>query len=445
MIIDSWMKNFFDYLYDGILIIDTDEIVRYINPSYTRITHVTPDEILGKRLRDVRPGSKLYNVLNTKKPIVGAFREEHGIQYTVNMSPIFDNSEIVGAVSVVSNIDDIYKLYQDIDKYKSKVKNLESRMKTIQKARYSIDDIISEDLATLQIKDTIKKIAGKNITVLLFGESGTGKELYANAIHSASDKADGPFIAVNCASFQGNLLDSELFGYEEGSFTGAKREGKMGLFEAANNGTIFLDEISEIDIEVQSRLLRTLQEGTIRRIGSVKETSIDVRVVAATNRNLEDLIKEGKFRQDLFYRISVFPITIPPLRQRREDILPLVNYFLNKQRNYLKKDIVINKEAQSALYSYDWPGNIRELKNTIEFAVNMMDGNEISLGLLPKRIQNLQDYEVTEVKRLSSIIQEAERNEIEKALRIFGRDIEGKRRAAKALGISLASLYNKMK
>lgn len=443
MIIDNWMKTIFDNLYDGILIIDTDEIVKYINPAYTKLTKVSYDEIVGNKLRNIRPGARLQSVLTEKKPIVGALREESGIQYSVNMSPIFKNSELVGAISVVSNIDDIYKLYQDIYRYKSQVKSLENRINAIQKAKYTLNDIISEDISSLKLKETIKKIAHKDITVLILGESGTGKELYANAIHNESNRINGPFIAVNCASFQGNLLDSELFGYEEGSFTGAKKEGKMGLFEAANHGTIFLDEVSEMDYDVQAKLLRTLQEGTIRRIGSVKETPIDVRVIAATNKNLENMVEDGKFRNDLYYRISVFPLVIPPLRERKDDIFPLVNNFIDSYKNNLKKDIILSKEAEAALYNYDWPGNIRELKNSLEFAINMMEDNLIEYNHLPVRMQAKKEEYVP--YKLADKIKEVERQEILKRISLFGDDIEGKRRAASSLGISLATLYNKLK
>ncbi len=444
MRIDSWVETLFDNLYDGILIIDTDEIVKYINPAYTRITKVSYDDIVGKKLREIRPGARLPSVLTIKKAIVGAIREEFGVEYSVNMSPIFENSELVGAISVVSNIDDIYKLYQDIDKYKSKLKSLESRMNAIQRAKYNLEDIISVDLKSIDLKNTIKRIAPKDTTILIFGESGTGKELYANAIHNESSRANGQFIAVNCASFKGNLLDSELFGYEEGSFTGAKREGKMGLFEAANKGTIFLDEISEMDLEVQAKLLRTLQEGTIRRVGSVKETKIDVRVIAATNKNLEDMLEEGSFRNDLFYRISVFPLTITPLRERRDDILPLAYTYIESYKNSLKSDIVLSEEAEALLFNYKWPGNVRELKNSIEFAINMMDGNQIDCNHLPVRIQNSVGRNVV-VQKLNYRIKEFEKQEIIKALQVFGDDVDGKKKAAKALGISLASLYNKLK
>lgn len=444
MRIDSWVRTFFDNLYDGILIIDTDEIVKYINPAYTRITNVDYDEIVGKKLREVRPGARLPNVLTTKRPIAGVLREEFGIEYSVNMSPIFEDSELIGAISVVSNIDDIYKLYRDIDKYKSRVKSLENRINAIQKAKYTLNDIISVDISSIEVKNTIKRISQKDITVLIFGESGTGKELYANAIHNESKRASGPFIAVNCASFQGSLLDSELFGYEEGSFTGAKREGKMGLFEAANKGTIFLDEISEMDLEVQAKLLRTLQEGTIRRIGSVKETAIDVRVIAATNKNLEDMVQEGRFRHDLFYRIAVFPLIIPPLRERKDDILPLAYNYIESFKNSLKKDIVLSKEAESVLYNYDWPGNIRELRNSIEFGINMMEDNEIKYNHLPVRLQS-SVKKLNVIQKLSDKIREVEKQEIIRALEILGEDMDGKKKAAEALGISLATLYNKLK
>ncbi len=445
MEINSWVKTFFDSLYDGILIIDLNEIVKYVNSAYTRITKVNYEDIVGKRLRSVRPGSRLHNVLINKKPIVGALREEYGVKYTVNMSPVIEEGQLIGAISVVSTFDDVYNLYQDIDRYVKKVKTLENRINAIQKAKYTLNDIIIEDVNSHEIKHTIKKIAKKSTTVLIYGESGTGKELYANAIHNESLLSDGPFIAVNCASFQGYLLESELFGYEEGAFTGAKKDGKMGLFEAASKGTIFLDEISEMDFEVQAKLLRTLQEGTIRRVGSVKETNINVRVIAATNKNLESMVNEGKFRQDLFYRISVFPITIPPLRNRRGDILPLSNHFLRVHKNEIKKDIVISKDAETVLFNYDWPGNIRELKNAIEFSVNMMEENIVKTEHLPKRIQQSASNTAASVSKLINTVKETEKNEIYKAIRIYGNDINGKKKAAKALGISLASLYNKLK
>ena len=445
MKITSWVKTIFDSLYDGILIVNTAEIVIYINPAYTRITGVEASQILNKRLRDVRKGSRLHKVLETGKPIVGALRQENGTTYSVNMSPIIEDSDLIGGISVVSTIDDTYNLYQHIEKYELKVKNLERRIRTIQGAKYKLEDIIHNDINSLALINVIKKIAPRDTNVLIYGESGTGKELYANTIHNESQRKDEAFIAVNCAAFQGDLLESELFGYEGGAFTGAKVEGKMGLFEAASNGTIFLDEISEMNLDLQAKLLRTLQENTIRRVGSVKELTIDVRVIAATNKNLEDLVEQGLFRQDLFYRISVFPLTIPPLRERKADIIPLVDHFLSKYKNELKKDIVVDTQAEEMLLSYSWPGNVRELRNAVEFAVNMMDDNIIIPEHLPRRIQDSAAKAVFKIKKLEQIIKETEQNEINKVLRIYGNTVEGKKKAAKLLGISLASLYNKIK
>ncbi len=446
MNIENIGKTFFEYLYDGILIIDDRYVVQYVNPAYTRITGITEENIVGKPLKEIRPGARLVEVVNSGKPIVGALRNEKGIDYTVNMSPIIEGDKVIGGISIVSNIEDVRKLSNTINKYESEILRLENRMQTINRAKYDIDDIIAKDSTAVKLKEDVLKIAVKDTTVVLFGESGTGKELYAQAIHNASRRKNNSFIAVNCAAFQKELLESELFGYEDGAFTGAKKGGKMGLFEAADKGTIFLDEISEMSMETQGHLLRTLQEHTIRRIGSLKEVPVDIRIVAATNKNLEECVVNGTFRHDLYYRITVYPIRIPPLRERKEDILAISESLCDEQRNALKKNITISEDAKAALCSYDWPGNVRELRNAIEFSVNNMEDSTIEARHLPYRIQSRSALEdVTAVRKLTDAVREAEQREIYKALKAFGDDLEGKRKAAKALGISLASLYNKIK
>ena len=220
----------------------------------------------------------------------------------------------------------------------------------------------------------------------------------------------------------------------------------MGLFEAADKGTIFLDEISEMSWETQGHLLRALQEHTIRRIGGIKEIPVDIRVIAASNKNLEQYVREGKFREDLYYRIAIYPMRIPPLRERRDDILPLVTMYCNEQKNVLMKDIQISADAKEALYRYDWPGNVRELRNAVEFAVNVMEGNVIQAESLPQRIRcGDQTDGRRAVRNLAAIVKDAEQREIRSALKFYGEDLAGKKQAAKALGISLASLYNKLK
>jgi transcriptional regulator with PAS, ATPase and Fis domain len=282
--------------------------------------------------------------------------------------------------------------------------------------------------------------------VLIYGESGTGKELYAQAIHNASERRNGPFIAINCATFDHQLLESELFGYEEGAFTGAKKGGKIGLFEIAEGGTLFLDEISEMNYTLQARLLRVLQERLLRRVGGVEEIPLNVRVISATNVDLEHMIHEHTFRKDLYYRIAVFPIRLTPLRNRREDIVPLAETFAADMSNQLGQHIAISEDVKAIFNNYLWHGNIRELKNTIEFAANLMEGGVILPVHLPSRIQNeAMKQRLIDVKPLHMIIGEVEVREIEKAIMTFGDSLEGKRQAAKALGISLATLYNKMK
>lgn len=446
MKINSLEKSIFDSLYDGVLIADQACIVRYINPSYTRITRVLPEEIIGRPLSEVRPGAQLPKVIKTGHQILRKPRREGNSEYIVNMVPIIENNQIIGGISILNEINDVYKLSQELNRSNMMIKTLEKHVKRMGKAKYDFEDIISIDPKSLETKRLAKKIALSNSNVLITGESGTGKELYANAIHGASDRQNGPFIAVNCASFESNLLESELFGYEEGAFTGAKKGGKIGLFEVANGGTLFLDEISEINYGLQAKLLRSLQEKSIRRLGGLSEISIDIRLLCATNKPLEKMVEESSFRKDLFYRIAVVPISILPLRERPEDILPLAEGFLKDFLSKTNRSLTLSQDAMTMLYHYNWPGNIRELKNSIEFAINMAEDEVIQADHLPKAIQKEGiKKNIIKLKSLDEAIRQAELQEINKALIIYGNTVEGKKQAAQALGISLATLYNKLK
>lgn len=445
MKIEGWLKFILDSLFDGILIADKNSTVLYVNPSYTRITGVPYEKIVGKFLRDVRPGARLPDVIRTGETLLRVPRKEGNREYVVNMSPIIVDGQIVGGISVVTEITDIYKLTEELKQSNLTLKKLRSHVKQIQKAKYTFDDIVSGDTVSENIKNTARRIAKTDCSVLIRGESGTGKELYAHAIHNESARKNEPFIALNCATLMPELLESELFGYEEGAFTGAKKGGKVGLFEVANGGTVFLDEISEMDYNLQAKLLRVLQENTLRRVGGISEIPIDVRVIAATNKSLEKLIEEKKFREDLYYRINVVPIIIPPLRRRKGDIKPLVEFFLEKIRRKLKRRIDISEEALETLYNYNWPGNVRELENALEFAANMTDNFVIDSKHLPIVIQAASGNKVSNIKPIKEITKENEIIEIKKALLRYGNTVEGKKKAAKALGISLATLYNKLK
>ncbi|MGN1144245.1 MAG: sigma-54 interaction domain-containing protein, partial [Anaerovoracaceae bacterium] len=309
-------------------------------------------------------------------------------------------------------------------------------------ATYTFDSIAAADPESLKTKQLAMKIAESELTVLLQAESGTGKELYAQAIHNHSRRNQSVFLAVNCANFQANMLESELFGYVEGAFTGAKKGGKIGLMEAAKGGTLFLDEISEMDLGLQAKLLRALQERKIRPVGSVEEREIDVRIVCACNADLEEYIRQGKFRKDLYYRLNTSVIKIPPLRERREDIPPITDSILNEIRHRQRRQIFIAEEAMVCLKQYDWPGNVRELRNVLEFSAYMCEEDTIVLASLPTNL--VRESARSTEQKLAERVKRFERSEIEQTLLKYGNTLEGKKQAASALGISLATLYNKM-
>jgi PAS domain S-box-containing protein len=441
--ITGYAKLIFDSLYDGILIVDKEGVVRYINPAYTRITKVEEKNIIGRYLSEVRPGSRLTDVVKDEKMELGAHRKMGDVEYLVNMVPIYEDGKVIGGISLLNELIDIYKLTEKLNLSKIIIQNLKEHVKTLGNGKYSFDDIITVDEKSIEVKEFAKRIALADSNVLITGESGTGKELYASAIHNFSARKDFPFIPVNCASFEKNLIESELFGYEEGSFTGAKKNGKTGLFQLAQGGTLFLDEIGELEYGLQGKLLRVLQEKSIRKIGGSKEIPIDVRLICATNKNLEQMIEENTFRRDLYYRIAIMPMSIPPLREKKNDIKAIAEKFLSDLSMKYRKEVRLNGNALKVLKEYDWPGNIRELKNIIEFTFSMAEGNEIKAEHLPINMKN-NINENENILPLSEIVREAEQNYLKKVIEIYGDSVEGKKKAAKALNISLATLYNKL-
>lgn len=353
----------------------------------------------------------------------------------------------------------LYDLDQDPRRY-SKVLIFEST-RVMQERFYEITNtvnplstfnIIGTSPQTLQMQEEIKKIARSTSTVLITGESGTGKELVATAIWKASDRRENRFIAINCGAIPEPLLESELFGYVKGAFTGADPNGRMGKFELANKGVIFLDEIGDMPLYLQVKLLRVIQERKIIRIGSNQVIPIDVRIIAATNKDLKEMMANNKFREDLYYRLNVIPLKIAPLRERREDIKDLVYYFANRYASLFDKNLLkISEETMDRLYEYPWYGNIRELENTVEFMINMMEEDGVlDTGTLPANISEPQTETGTVIQKDTALqeavipLKELERSEILKALRLCGNDTEGKKQAAKKLGIGLATLYRKV-
>ena len=430
---------------EGITIIDTQGHIVFGNRAYREFLSkeaggdIGPIE--GYALRDLRPGARLPDVLASGKPVLHITRKEIEDFYFVNMYPIYAQGELVGGVSVVTFLEDAYQARDELEAMEARSRQVLRSINRANGAWYTFGDIVAVTPASAQVKELAQRIAATDATVLLESESGTGKELYAQAIHNASPRQEGVFVAINCSNFNANTLESELFGYAEGAFTGAKKGGKVGLFEAANGGTLFLDEVSEMDIRFQAKLLRVLQEHRVRPVGAVKELDVDVRVIAACNADLNAYVAEGKFRQDLYYRLNTFPIHIPPLRERPGDIPALAEALLAQFSRKLRRPLRMTSEALEVLLGHSWPGNVRELRNVLEFAAYLSPDGAVLPESLPGDLLCTQKGPPL---TLAQRVKEFERREALKAVERHGSTTQGKRAAAAELGISLASLYNKL-
>jgi len=447
----SMFMAIFNSTQDAISVVDQDGIGVLINPAYTSLTGLGAKDVIGKHCTvDIAEGESIHlKVLRSKKSIkgvkikVGPYRKE----VIVDAAPILVKGELKGSVAVIHDITEIKRLTSELDQAKQIIRKLE--------AKYTFDDIIGNHEKIVNSIEKAKLAAITPATVILRGESGTGKELFAHAIHNASNRKYSQFIRVNCAAINENILESELFGYEEGAFTGALKGGKVGLFERAHGGTIFLDEIGEIKLSTQAKLLRVLQEKEIVRVGGTKPISIDVRVIAATNLDLERAVKEGRFREDLYYRLNVFPIRIPPLREHKNDILSLVHYLIRKfNQEYGRNVTNISSRALDVLLNYDWPGNVRELENFIGRAMINMQFNEniIEFQHLPKLVENevfdvvKKDNTLDKSKQTNLPLEEiVKRVEKEYIQHVLDKNEYNKTKTAEALGISIRSLYYKIK
>jgi transcriptional regulator of aroF, aroG, tyrA and aromatic amino acid transport len=420
---------------DGILYINKNLEIEIFNDYCEDIFHYKKRDVLGKDIRSIIHDPPMIKALvsgeeynNVEVNIKTDRGESH---YLTSGRTVKDDND--NTIGVVASIRDMKKAIE--------IANVVSATN-----EGAFKEIIGNSPAITRVKDMVKAVAKSNSTVILRGKSGTGKELFARAIQNLSDRKNKKFVAINCAALPDNLIESELFGYEKGSFTGAVTN-KEGLFKEADEGTLFLDEVGELSLILQAKLLRVLQEGTIRKVGSTKEEKVDVRIIAATNRNLEQMVQEGKFRQDLYYRLNVIPIFIPPLRERTEDIPNLVSFFIDKLNRKLNKKILgVELEFINSLIEYSWPGNIRELQNVIERAMNLCSkdllGKEhliIGLNETPKLLNNISKVEEEEFK-LKDLVEACEKEAIIKALKKH----KSCRKAAKALGVSHTTVINKM-
>lgn len=444
-----------DHLYDGIYIADGNGRTIYINKAYTRITGIKPERVLGKLVSDlVKEG--LYknavtpDVIKQKKQ-VNAMGEisRNGIKMLVTGNPIFDEYGNVKKVVVIDReITDLLAMKAELEESQKKMKAVEKdknksdqEIKLLREQQLN-NDFVGQSPEIKQIKKQICQVGNLDVTVLITGETGVGKEVVANEIFQKSMRKNGPFIKVNCAAIPANLMEAELFGYVKGAFTGATASGKLGIFELADKGTLLLDEIGEMPIELQSKLLRVIQYKEITRIGGIKSIKLDVRILLATNCDLKELVKRGKFREDLYYRLNVFPIEIPPLRIRKSDIEDLTHYFLEMHNAKYGKHTVIEHEGIEKLQQYVWPGNIRELQNIIERLVIVSEQQSKITAEQIGMLLNINSYNPVNTEiGLKKIVENLEKNTIEKVLASCG----STRKAAKILKVDQSTIVKKAK
>jgi len=434
---NEYLETIINSVYEGIISCDHQGKITCFNQTAVKKYGIPKQEALGKHISAIVPGSLINKALRDGKSLYEEkIQCKNALGETINLisntTVIKEGENILGAVESFTPEESIYRVAFRL---------------TAREQNAVFQKIIGSSLAMKRIKKMVLNVAGTSSTVLITGESGTGKELFARAIHNASLRAKEPFIAINCSAIPDSLLESELFGYEKGAFTGAKQDGKPGLFELAKGGTVFLDEIGDMPLHLQVKILRVLQEKTIQKVGGTKNIPVDVRIIAATHQNLKELIGKKMFREDLYYRLNVIPLTIPPLRERREDISLLVNYMCEKFSNMLKKEIRgISQDTLSILYNYSWPGNVRELENAIEYAVNFVPpGSIITKEYLPPWLFSQPDVTAMSPENLKDRMQLRERQMLLEALETTGRTLAAKKEIAKNLNIGLATLYRKLK
>ncbi|MTI48460.1 MAG: PAS domain S-box protein [Firmicutes bacterium] len=439
------IKDILDHAYQGIVLVDANG--RIIKWNYEKLFGLKEEEVLGRPVQEVIENTRMHIVAKTGKKELCEVQRIQGHDMIASRTPIIKNGKVIGAVGTV--------LFKDVKELKSlarRLRLLESKfdlykgdIKRLQEARYSFDSIITQNKRMIHLKEIARRASESNSTILIQGESGTGKELFAHAIHKSSYRKYGAFIRINCAAIPKELLESELFGYDEGAFTGARREGKLGKFELANGGTILLDEIGAMPLDMQAKLLRVIEEREFERIGGTRRVELDIRIISSTNEDLEESVKRGKFRKDLFYRLNVIRLEIPALRERVDDIPILTEHILKEliEKHDMEENTVA-EETIDKLKQHDWPGNVRELRNVIERALHMSTGKiiypeHLSEYLLPSApLSHREDNEDISLKK---IVEKAEIKAIKEALR---RSNGNRTLAAKKLKIHRTALYKKI-
>lgn len=445
------LPEIFDAMHDAIIIIDSTATIVYANHAYAELLGVPIWKIVGKKMSRVEPTSRCLGVLQGNAPLVNERIKikSLGVQVIASITPIYQGNTMVGVVSVFRGIDETIKLSRKIEQMEYINRYLKSQLELKSKLPTAFEAIVGKNGRFVDALSLGAKVATSNANVIIRGENGTGKEVLANAIHNASGRGKYPMIKVNCAAIPEPLLESELFGYEEGAFTGAQKGGKIGKFELADKGTIFLDEIGDMALSMQAKVLRVIQEKQVERVGGNTVIDVNVRIISATNKNLEKMVTEGTFREDLYYRLNVVSVMLPPLRERKDDISLLAEHFADVLASETgKQPLRFSKEVMDVFMAYDWKGNIRELQNIIEHAAVVCSGENVDLRDLPRYlIDTTYDTENPKLKKaevsdLNQLVRNIEREAIIKALKKYPYN---KSAAIRILGISRRTFYKKLK
>lgn len=436
----------FDSIHNGAIVTDADGNITHFNQPYGVFLDLNPADQIGRHCTEAVENSRLHIVAKTGKQEILQTQRIKGQDMVVQRIPIRKDGEVIAVFGQVmfKDVRDVGKLARKLSLLESKVKYYEEELINLRSTRYSMESIIGKSQVIRQLKKEALHASGNHLPVLIAGESGTGKELFAQAIHHASQRKIHPFVRINCAAIPKDLLESELFGYEKGAFTGARQRGKPGKFELAHRGTIFLDEIGDLPLEMQPKLLRVLEEREFERIGGTTPIRTDFRVIAATNQNLEEMMTHGRFRSDLYYRLNVINLTIPPLRKRKRDIIALARHMLEKMAPELAAHAInLSTESEILLMNHHWPGNVRELSNVLERTLSTLEGDQIHPANLPFYLHREGERRMpASGNGIREIQSRSERDAITAALQRTGNN---KSQAARLLGIHRTLLYKKMK
>ncbi|HDR7354503.1 PAS domain S-box protein [Bacillus cereus] len=454
----SRYESALNLLSECILGVNEQGIVNFLSGSYAQFLGIDdPKEAIGKHCTEVVENTRMHIIVKTGQMEIGHIQRISNRNIIATRIPIIKEGKIIGAIGKIMfhDIQQFKALGDQISEMESKLSYYQTELQRLQEGRLSFQSIIGESAKMKEVKMMALKVSKSRSTVLIRGESGTGKELFAHAVHRASPRASGTFIRLNCAAIPRELLEAELFGYEEGAFTGAKKGGKPGKIELADKGTLFLDEIGDMSLDMQVKLLRVLQEKEIERIGGTKIQKVDVRFIAATHRNLREMVQRGEFREDLYYRLNVFEIDIPPLRERKEDMIHITEFLIKKLNGELGSNVLsLDKRVRDIFMEHDWPGNIRELENVLERAMNVIEGMIIQVYHLPaylrkKDLEEELNHEIFTMDQekhemsylLQAEVESAEKRAITRALEKTAGNVK---EAAELLGIHRASLYRKI-